>query len=313
MTEYYPTDSLKSPRYSGIPTFMRLPAETDPSKIDVAILGIPFDSGVSYRPGARMAPRDIRVESALIRPYNPVLKVDPFKLHRVADFGDIDASPFSIDDAINAIHQRISELLHNDVLPVVVGGDHTVTLPILRALSESGGPVAVVHFDAHLDTWEGYFGSSYTHGTWLRRAVEEDLIIADRTFQIGLRGQVYGEEDFEFSRAHGFQMFTIEDIKMKGVQNLVGELQNLRDVRVYVSLDIDCIDPAFAPGTGTPQIGGLDSFEALEIIRGLKGLDLVGVDVVEVSPAYDSGGVTSLLAANLLYEFLCVLPVSSDL
>ena len=173
MTEYYPTDSLKSPRYSGIPTFMRLPAETDPSKIDVAILGIPFDSGVSYRPGARMAPRDIRVESALIRPYNPVLKVDPFKIHRVADFGDIDASPFSIDDAVNAIHQRISELLHNDVLPVVVGGDHTITLPILRALSEAGGPVAVVHFDAHLDTWEGYFGSSYTHGTWLRRAAEE--------------------------------------------------------------------------------------------------------------------------------------------
>ncbi len=309
MNEYYPTDSLKSPRYSGIPTFMRLPVEDDPSKIDVAIVGIPFDSGVTYRPGARMAPRDIRVQSALIRPYNPVLKVDPFKLHRVADFGDIVANPFSIEDALQAIHRAISELLHSGVTPVIVGGDHTITLPTLRAMHEVYGPVAVVHFDAHLDTWDSYFGSRYTHGTWFRRAVDEGLVMTDRSYQIGLRGQVYSEEDFDFSLRNGFRMVTIEELKEnRGAKGLVEQFQALGDTRVYVSFDIDCIDPAFAPGTGTPQIGGMDSFEAVQLIRGLKGLDIVGVDMVEVSPSYDSGGITSLLAANLLYEFLCVLP-----
>ena len=309
VNEYYPLDSLKSPRYSGIPTFMRLPAETDPTKIDVAIVGIPFDSGVSYRPGARFAPRDIRVQSALIRPYNPALKVDPFKVHKIADFGDIDANPFSIDDALQSVHKGISELLGNGVVPVVVGGDHTITLPILRALNEAHGPVAVIHFDAHLDTWDDYFGSKYTHGTWFRRAVDEGLIITDKTYQIGLRGQVYGEVDFEFSISNGFRMITIEEIKEKGAHVLAEEFRSLGDTRVYVSLDIDCIDPAFAPGTGTPQVGGMDAFEATQLIRGLRGLNIVGVDLVEVSPAYDSAGITSLLAANLLYEFLCVLPV----
>jgi agmatinase len=309
LTHYYPADSLKSPRFSGIPTFMRLPVETDPSKIDVAILGIPFDSGVSYRPGARFGPRDIRVQSALIRPYNPELKVDPFKVHRVADFGDVDANPFSIDDALRTIHRRVSELLNRRVVPVAVGGDHTITLPILRAMRETHGPVAVIHFDAHLDTWDSYFGSQYTHGTWFRRAVDEGLVVTDRSYQVGLRSQVYGEGDFDFSRKVGFRMVTTEEVKAGGVQRVVEAFRGLGDTRVHVSMDIDFIDPAFAPGTGTPQVGGLDSFEALQLVRGLRGLNIVGVDLVEVSPAYDSGGITSLLAANLLYEFLCILPV----
>ena len=312
MNEYYPVDSRKSPRYSGIPTFMRLPIETDPAKVDVAILGVPFDSGVSYRPGARFAPRDIRAQSALIRPYNPALKVDPFKVHKIADFGDIDANPFSIDEALQTIHQRISHLLGHGVVPMVVGGDHTITLPILRAMCEAHGPVAVVHFDAHLDTWEDYFGSRYTHGTWFRRAVDEGLVVTDKTYQIGLRGQIYAEDDFDFSLRNGFRMVTIEELRANGSQALSQELQSLQDTRVYVSLDIDCVDPAFAPGTGTPQIGGMDSFEAVQLVRGLRGLNIVGADLVEVSPSYDSGGITSLLAANLLYELLCVLPAGKE-
>ena len=311
-TEYYPADSQKSPRFSGIPTFMRLPAETDPSKVDVAIMGVPFDSGTTYRPGARFGPRDIRVQSALIRPYNPVLGVDPFKVHKVADLGDIVASPLSIDDALRAIRSSVLDLLRNGVTPLLAGGDHTITLPILRAMREVHGPVAVVHFDAHLDTWDDYFGARYSHGSWFRRATDEGLVLPDKCFQIGLRGQVYGPEDFDFSRSHGFRTVTIEEVRAAGVGSIVSEFASLADVPVYVSFDIDCVDPAYAPGTGTPQVGGLDSFDALQLIRGLRGLRIVGVDVVEVSPSYDSGGITSLLAANLLYEFLCVLPARAE-
>ena len=308
MTHYYPTDSLKSPRFAGVATFMRLPLESDPSKVDVAIIGVPFDSGVSYRPGARLGPRDIRVQSALIRPYNPELKVDPFRVHRVADFGDVDANPFDIDAALEAIHGRMSELLKAGAVPVVAGGDHTITLPLLRAINEVHGPVAVIHFDAHLDTWDSYFGSDYTHGTWFRRAVDEGLVITDKSFQVGLRGQVYAEEDFDFSREKGFQMVTTEELRESSVRSVVDRFSSLGDTKVHVSLDIDFVDPAFAPGTGTPQVGGLNSLEAVQLVRGLRGLNIVGVDVVEVSPPYDSSGITSLLAANLLYEFLCVLP-----
>ena len=273
MNEYYPVDSRKSPRYSGIPTFMRLPIETDPAKVDVAILGVPFDSGVSYRPGARFAPRDIRAQSALIRPYNPALKVDPFKVHKIADLGDIDANPFSIDEALQTIHQRISHLLGHGVVPMVVGGDHTITLPILRAMCEAHGPVAVVHFDAHLDTWEDYFGSRYTHGTWFRRAVDEGLVVTDKTYQIGLRGQIYAEDDFDFSLRNGFRMVTIEELRANGSQALSQELQSLQDTRVYVSLDIDCIDPAFGPGHGHPPDRGYGQFRGRATGQGSQGTE----------------------------------------
>ena len=311
MSQYYPRDSLTSPRYTGIPTFMRLPIETDPTKIDVAILGVPYDSSVVYRPGARFASREIRVQSAIIRPYNPVLKVDPFKEHRVADYGDVETNPFSVEETLDRIYRAISELLNHDVTPVVVGGDHTITLPTLRAMRDKYGPVGVIHFDAHTDTWDQHFGFMLTHGTWLRRAVKEGLIIGEKTYQIGLRGQLFAEDDLDFAQANGFHCVTVEELKEKGVECLAQGLQSLINTTVYVSLDIDWIDPAFAPGTGVPQVGGPDSYEAVQAVRALRGLDIVGVDLVEVCPAYDSGNITSILAANLLHELLCVLPPSS--
>ncbi len=308
MTEYYPRDALTSPRYTGVPTFMRLPQESDPSKVDVAIFGVPYDSTVTYRPGARFAPREIRVHSALIRPYNPALKVDPFKGLRVADFGDVDTNPFSVEKTVDNIQAFVGELLRKEVVPVAVGGDHTITLPILRAMKAQHGPVAVIHFDAHTDTWDEYFGMRYTHGTWLRRAIEEGLIIPEKTYQVGLRGQLYGEEDLEFALGHGLKQVTSEDLRAEGVAKIAEGFRELLGEKMYVSLDIDWIDPAFAPGTGVPQVGGPDSYEAIQAVRALRGLDLVGVDVVEVCPAYDSADITSILAANLLHEFLCVLP-----
>ena len=312
MSQYYPKDALKSPRYTGIPTFMRLPYETDPAKIDVAIFGVPYDSSVTYRPGARFAPREIRVQSALIRPYNPVLRVDPFKELRAADYGDVETNPFSVEQTLESIQRSVSDLLQHGVIPMAVGGDHTITLPILRAMRDKHGPVAVLHFDAHTDTWDEYFGVKHTHGTWLRRAVEEDLIIGDKTYQIGLRGQLYGEDDLDFAHTHGFHPVTSEELKEQGVQKALQGLQGLVGNKVYVSMDIDWIDPAFAPGTGVPQVGGPDSYEAIQAIRALRGLEITGVDLVEVCPAYDSGDITSILAANLLYELLCVLPSRRD-
>jgi len=312
MNEYYPRDALKSPRYTGIPTFMRLPIETDPSKIDVAIFGVPFDSTVTYRPGARFGPRDIRVQSALIRPYNPELKVDPFKKLKIADMGDVDTNPLSVDKTVESIFEFTDALCSHGVVPVAVGGDHTITLPILRAMKKKHGPVAIIHFDAHTDTWDEHFGVKLSHGTWLRRAMEEGLIQGDKTFQVGLRGQLFSENDFDFAISRGFHQITSEEIKKRGVEYLAGQLQPLGDSPVYVSLDVDWIDPAFAPGTGVPQVGGPDSYEAVQAVRGLKGLNIVGADVVEVCPAYDSGNITSILAANLLYEILCVLPGVSE-
>jgi guanidinobutyrase len=308
MNEYYPRDALKAPRYTGIPTFMRLPIETDPSKIDVAIFGVPFDSTVTYRPGARFGPRDIRVQSALIRPYNPELKVDPFRRLKVADMGDVDANPLSAAKTVESIFEFADTLCGHGVVPLAVGGDHTITLPILRAMKKKHGPVAVIHFDAHTDTWDEYFGVNLSHGTWLRRATEEGLIQGDKTFQVGLRGQIYGPDDMDFALARGFHQITSEQIKKLGVEWLAGQLNPLATTPVYVSLDIDWIDPAFAPGTGVPQVGGPDSYEAVQAVRGLKGLNIVGADVVEVCPPYDSANITSILAANLLYEILCVLP-----
>jgi agmatinase len=312
MNTYYPRDALKSPRYTGIPTFMRLPAETDPSKIDVAIFGVPFDSTVTYRPGARFGPREIRVQSALIRPYNPELKVDPFSKLKIADMGDVETNPLSVDETVESIFQFVGRLCGHNVTPVAVGGDHTITLPILRAMKKKHGPVSVVHFDAHTDTWDDHYGVKLSHGTWLRRAMEEGLIRGDKTFQIGLRGQLFSANDFDFAIGSGFRQITSEEIRKLGTEWLSEQMVSLRESPVYISLDIDWIDPAFAPGTGVPQVGGPDSYEAVQALRGLKGLNIVGVDVVEVCPPYDSANITSILAANLLYEMLCVLPGADE-
>lgn len=301
-----PVDALVYPRFSGLPTFMRLPHIPRAEDVDIALVGIPFDTGTTYRPGARFGPRNIRVQSAMIRPWNPVLKVDPFARWRIADFGDLSINPLSIEDTYRRIVEQLGKVLEAGARTVCVGGDHSILLPILRAVHKQFGPVAFVQFDAHGDTWGGYFGSPHSHGTPVKYAVEEGLIEEGSALQVGLRGQVYSESDFDFAHKHGIQIVTSEEFHHDGVETVKRHIKKFARRPVYVTLDIDVVDPAFAPGTGTPQVGGLSSAQILEAVRALKGLNLAGCDVVEVSPPYDSGEITSLLAANLLYELICL-------
>lgn len=303
-----PRDPFVSPRFGQLATFMLLPAAEGPEGLDVALLGIPYDGGVSYRPGARFGPRAVREQSSLIRPWNPVLKVHPFERLRVADCGDVDVVPISIERTHAAIEGRIDAVVAAGARPVCVGGDHSITLPILRALARHHGRLGVVHFDAHPDTWDEYFGSKLFHGTPFRRAVEEGLIDTRRMIQVGIRGPLYGPEDFAFHDDHGIEVLRIEPIKEQGLGWATQRLARLRGGPLYCSFDIDALDPAYAPATGTPEVGGLTSWEALSLVRALAGTALVGADVVEVSPPYDGPGqITSLLAANLAFELLSVL------
>jgi len=308
MTDYYPVDALESPRFEGVPTFMRLPMERDAGKIDVAILGIPFDSGASYRPGARFGPREIRVQSALIRPYNPVLNVDPFRKRKIADYGDVSVNPFSMEDTISRITNEIANVLKQGCLPISVGGDHSISYPILKAIAEKYGAVGLIHFDSHSDTLDKYFGVKYSHGTPFRRAIEKGLLIPDKCYQVGIRGQVYSRSDFDFTMERKLKLITMKELSKMNVDDFKKTIKPLAGVNTYLSFDIDFVDPAFAPGTGTPQVGGANSLFTIELLQSLKGLKIVGADLVEVSPPYDSGSITSLLAANLLYEILCILP-----
>jgi agmatinase len=301
-----PVDALVYPRFSGIPTFMRLPHLTEAKDLDIALIGIPFDGGTTYRPGTRFGPRNIRVQSAMIRPWNPVLKLNPFDKWRIADFGDLSINPLSIEDTYQRITQQLTGVLKTGARSVCVGGDHSILLPILRAIHEQFGPVGFIQLDAHGDTWGGYFGSPHSHGTPVKYAVEEGLIARGSALQIGLRGQVYSENDFDFARRHRIQIVTAEEFHRSGVSLVKRHLKKLGNRPTYITLDIDIVDPAFAPGTGTPQVGGLSSAQILDLVRALKGLQIVGCDVVEVSPPYDSGEITSLLAANLLYELICL-------
>ncbi|HMH49085.1 MAG TPA: agmatinase [Candidatus Acidoferrum sp.] len=306
-----PRDPFVSPRFGQIATFMLLPAAESPEGLDVALLGIPYDGGVSYRPGARFGPRAVREQSSLIRSWHPVLKVHPFERLRVADCGDIDVNPSSIEATYAAITAKIDEVVAAGAAPVCVGGDHSVTLGILRSLAKRHGPLGLVHFDAHPDTWDQYFGSKFFHGTPFRRAVEERLIDPRRMIQIGIRGPLYGPEDFAFHDEHGIEVVRIEAIKEGGTAPVAARLARLRGAPIYCSFDIDAVDPAFAPATGTPEVGGLTSYEALALVRALAGLELIGADVVEVSPPYDGPGqVTALLAANLLFELVCLLALA---
>lgn len=287
---------------------MRLPHVREAARLDVALLGIPYDGGSSYRTGARFGPRAVRDQSSLIRPWNPVLKVSPFERCRVGDYGDIDVIPISIERTFEAVEQAAARLLEHGVVPVSVGGDHSVTLPLLRAVAKRHGPVGLVHFDAHPDTWDEYFGSKYFHGTPFRRAVEERLIDPRKTIQVGIRGPLYGPDDFRFHAEHGLEVVRIEEVKSRGPERIGERFRRLADGPVYCSFDIDAVDPAYAPGTGTPEVGGLTSYEALELVRSLRGLTLVGCDLMEVSPLYDGPGqITALLAANLLFEFVSLL------
>jgi agmatinase len=285
---------------------MRLPHVPRAQELDIALIGIPFDGGTTYRSGPRFGPRHVREQSAIIRPWNPVLHVNPFANWRIADYGDLSINPLSLDDTYDRITKQLSKVADAGARAICVGGDHSILLPILRAVHRKFGPVALVQFDAHNDTWGGYFGSPHSHGTPVRRAVEEGLLLEGSVLQVGLRGQVYSKDDFAFGRQHKFSVITAEEFHRHGLAPVEKVLKRFRGKPLYLTLDIDVVDPAFAPGTGTPQVGGLSSFQILELVRCLKGQSFVGSDLVEVSPPYDNGEITSLLAANLLYEMLCL-------
>ncbi len=302
-----PTNALEFPRFAGLATFMRLPAISDPSRLDVALIGVPFDGGTTYRPGPRFGPRHVRQQSAIIRPYNPVLDLMPFDVVRVADYGDLSVNPLSIDDTFKRITAGLEPVLEAGTIPMCVGGDHSILLPILRAIHALHGPVGLIQLDAHSDTWDQYWGVKYSHGTPVRRAIEEGLLDESCILQVGLRGQLYDAHDMDFAREHGIDFVTAEEYHEGGVAMIRKRLKAFRGRKTYLSLDIDVVDPAFAPGTGTPQVGGLSSVQILDLVRALYGLSFVGCDLVEVSPPYDSAEITSLLAANLLFEQLCLL------
>lgn len=301
-------DATKVPRYAGIATFARLPRLEDVPRYDVAIIGVPFDSGVTYRPGARFGPAAIREASRLLRPYNPALGVRPFDDQQVVDAGDVAATPFDIPQALASIEQRLGAILADEAKFAVLGGDHTVALPALRALHRQHGPVALVHFDAHLDTWDTYFEAPYTHGTPFRRAFEEGLLQRDQCVHVGTRGSLYAPTDLADDSAMGFEVITADEVGRAGVADVASRIRTrLGERPTYISLDIDVLDPAHAPGTGTPEAGGMSARELLGILRGLEGLRLVGCDVVEVAPAYDHAEITAVAAANAMYELLSIM------
>ncbi len=314
-----PVDATKVPRYAGASTFARLPELRDVERCDVAILGVPFDGGVSYRPGARFGPMAIRQASRMLRPqYHPQFEVEPFARLQAADAGDVACNPFSIAEALAAVEQRAGELLGGPQGPhpvgalVSMGGDHTIALPLLRAVNRRFGKVALVHFDAHLDTWDTYFGEPYTHGTPFRRAAEEGLFDPDASMHIGIRGPVYSPQDFVNDRALGFRTVSCDDVHRLGVDAVAGRVREVvGDRPLYLSIDIDVLDPAHAPGTGTPEVGGMTSRELMMILRGLKGADVVSADVVEVAPAYDHADLTALAAATTVYELTCLMATRS--
>ena len=296
-------------RFSGPNTFMRLPQADNLSGLDVAVLGIPSDIGTSWRSGTRFGPKQIRAESAMIRPYNMATGAAPFDALQVADIGDLAINTFSLKETIRIITESYNTILAADVIPMAMGGDHSITLPILRAIAKKHGPVALVHVDAHADVNDEMFGERETHGTVFRRAYEENLVEPDKVYQIGLRGTGYAASDFTEAQGWGFQIFQAHELWGKSLITLGREIR--RDIGqrpVYVTYDIDSLDPAYAPGTGTPEIGGLTTPQALELIRALQGANIVGCDLVEVSPPYDPSGNTALTGANLLYELLCILP-----
>ena len=300
-----PSDASVSPRYAGIATFARLPRLEDVDHADIVVVGVPFDSGVSYRPGARFGPAHVREASRLLRPYNPVQDVEPFSTQQIADAGDIAANPFSIEEAVGQIEEAATHLGAGDTRLLTIGGDHTIALPLLRAVTKKTGPVAVLHFDAHLDTWDTYFGAPVTHGTPFRRASEEGLIDLEASLHIGIRGPLYSQQDLTDDARLGFAVIAAHEFETAGLATVIERmLARLGDRPVYVSVDIDVLDPAHAPGTGTPEAGGLTSRELLTIIRALRGVRIVGADVVEVAPAYDHAQITAVAASHVAYEIL---------
>ncbi|SDY32718.1 agmatinase [Amycolatopsis xylanica] len=303
-----PVDSSKVPRFAGFATFARLPRIDEVERADVAVVGIPFDSGVSYRPGARFGPAAVREASRLLRPYHPGLDVSPFAEKQVVDAGDIAVNPFNIGEAIETIQDTAERMTADGTRLVTIGGDHTIALPLLRAAAKLHGPVAMLHFDAHLDTWDTYFGAPYTHGTPFRRASEEGILDTEALSHVGTRGPLYGKRDLEEDRRLGFGIVTSGDVLKRGIDETVDALrQRIGDRPLYISIDIDVLDPAHAPGTGTPEAGGMTSRELLEILRGLRDLNLIGGDVVELAPAYDHAEITAIAASHVAYDLVSLL------
>ena len=308
-----PLDSSRVPRFAGFATFARLPRIDQVERADIAVVGVPFDSGVSYRPGARFGPAAVREASRLLRPYHPELDVSPFADKQDDDAGDIAVNPFNIGEAIETLQQEAEALQAIGTRLVTVGGDHTIALPLLRAAAKQHGPVALLHFDAHLDTWDTYFGEPYTHGTPFRRASEEGILDTSALSHVGTRGPLYGKRDLEEDRRLGFGIVTSGDVLRRGVAETVDALrQRIGDRPLYVSVDIDVLDPAHAPGTGTPEAGGMTSRELLEILRGLRDLNLVGADVVELAPAYDHAEITAIAASHVAYDLVSLLSLGKS-
>ena len=299
------------PRFGGPATMMRLPTQSSAAGLDVAFVGIPMDIGTSNRPGTRLGPRQIRDESRMLRPFNMATGAAPFEHLQVADIGDVAINTFDLKKSVAIIADAYDDILSHGAVPLTLGGDHTLTWPILRAMKMRHGPVALIHVDAHADVNDTMFGEKAAHGCPFRRAWEEGCLINDKVFQIGLRGTGYSPDDFNWGRKNGWTVIQAEDCWHKSLTPLMADIRaKIGDTPVYLTYDIDSLDPAFAPGTGTQEIGGLTIWQALEIVRGCAGLNLVGCDLVEVSPPYDMAGTTALVAANLLYEMLCVLPKS---
>ena len=305
-----PVSGKLVPRYAGPSTFARIPELRDVDSCDVAIIGVPFDAGTSYRPGARFGPQAVRQASRQLRTnYHPNYDVEPFKVQQVADAGDITCNPFNIDEAIKQIEDGATDLLNKVGSIVTIGGDHTIALPLLRSVNKKcGQPVALVHFDAHLDTWDTYFGAPYTHGTPFRRAREEGLFLDDASMHVGIRGPLYSRDDLKEDEELGFKIIHCDDFQTQSIDQIVKRIRDrVGDNPLYLSIDIDVLDPAHAPGTGTPEIAGMTSREMLNVLRGLSGMNLVSADVVEVAPAYDHAELTSTAAATIVYELINIL------
>jgi guanidinobutyrase len=297
------------PRFGGLASMMRLPVAVEPAGLDAAFIGVPLDIGTSHRPGTRFGPRQIRAESSLIRPYNMATGAAPFDALQVADLGDVAINTYNLEKSVAIIERHYQPIVDAGCKPLTLGGDHTIVLPILRAIAKTHGPVALIHVDAHADVNDDMFGERIAHGTPFRRAVEEGLLQTSKVWQVGLRGSGYGADDFDWPRQQGFTVVQAHEVWYQSLAPLMAQIREaIGQAPCYLSFDIDGIDPAFAGGTGTPEIGGLTVPQALEIIRGCRGLNLVGGDLVEVSPPYDPNGNTALLGANLLFEMLCALP-----
>ena len=312
--KHAPLGAMEYPRFEGLRTFMRLPHTTNLDNVDFLVAGIPFDTGATFRVGARFGPSGIRDNSLLLRPYNPAQNIEIFKYCSGIDYGDIPIVPGYLPESHKLIEKETASLFKPNIVPIFMGGDHSISLPILRSIKKKHGPVGLIHFDAHSDLWHGYYDNKDTHGTPFRRAIEEDLIDPSLSCQIGLRGPLYDKNDFSMSEDAGLLSITGPELHSMGIQKALSLVKNrIGNKKAYLTFDIDFIDPAFAPGTGTPEAGGFTGYDAISFVRGLKEINFIGFDMVEVMPPYDPAHITSLLAANIIYEFISLIAIQKKL